>query len=309
LAKSIIEHCVKIFSRIALPLVLLLCDVAIAQDLEPRRWSQLPTGVNFLGVGIGASKGDIYIDPVMKIEDVDFDLALGAAAYIRSFGLFGKSARFDVRVPYVAGNWQGLVDGEFARVHRSGFGDPRFRLSMLLYGARAETPQEFARSEKSNTVVGAAIAVTAPLGEYYPDKLINLGANRWVIRPQVGVTHTRGNWAYELTGSIFLYSDNDDFYNNTELKNDPLYALQGHLIYTFRPGLWASLSTAYGTGASPTIIGVGKDVETTNWLSALSVGLPLSPRQGINMTYLRTRTQESTGADTNTLVVSYSQMF
>ena len=24
-----------------------------AQDLEPRRWSQLPTGVNFFGAGIG----------------------------------------------------------------------------------------------------------------------------------------------------------------------------------------------------------------------------------------------------------------
>ena len=292
-----------------LSIVLLACGTATAQDLEPRRWSQLPTGVTFAGVGIGYSEGDIFLDPVLKIEDADFSVKLGVAAYVRTFGLFGKSARFDVRVPYMSGTWEGLVDGEFTRVDRDGFGDPRFRFSMLLYGASAETPQEFAKSEKSNTVVGAAVAVTVPLGEYFPDKLINLGANRWVIRPQLGVTHTRGKWTYELTGSVFLFTDNDDFYNDSELKSDPLYALQGHLIYTFRPGLWTSLSTAYGTGADPKINGVPKDSVSRNWLTAMSVGLPISRRRGLQLTYLRTRTQENTGADSDTLVLSYTQMF
>lgn len=299
----------KVSSAGALLSALLVCGTATAQDLEPRRWSPLPTGVTFAGVGLGYSQGDIFLDPVLQIEDADFNVTLGVAAYVRTFGLFGKSARFDLQVPYMSGTWEGLVDGEFTRVNRDGFGDPRFRLSMLLYGAAAETPQEFAKSEKSNTVVGVAIAVTAPLGEYFPDKLINLGANRWVIRPQLGVTHTRGKWAYELTGSAFLFTDNDDFYNDTELENDPLYALQGHLIYTFRPGLWTSLSTAYGTGADPKISGVPKDVVSKNWLTAMSVGLPISRRNGVQFTYLRTRTQESTGADSETLVLSYSQMF
>ena len=299
----------KFFGKVSLLSMLLGCGTATAQDLEPRRWSQLPTGVNFAGVGIGYSEGDIFLDPVLKIEDADFELILGVAAYVRTFGLFGKSARFDLRVPYVSGTWEGLVDGEFTQVNRDGFGDPRFRLSVLLYGAPAETPQEFAKSEKSNTVVGAAIAVSAPLGEYFPDKLINLGANRWVIRPQLGVTHTRGKWAYELTGSVFLFTDNNDFFNDTELKSDPLYTLQGHLIYTFRPGLWTSLSTAYGTGADPKISGVPKDVVSRNWLTAMSMGLPISRRQGLQLTYLRTRTEENTGSDADTLVLSYSQMF
>ena len=130
-----------------------------------------------------------------------------------------------------------------------------------------------------------------------------------MIRPQFGVTHTRGKWVYELTGSVFLFTDNDDFFNDTELENDPLYALQGHLIYTFRPGLWTSLSTAYGTGSDPTISGVPKDVVSRKWLTALSIGLPISRRQGLQLTYLRTRTQEDTGSDTDTLILSYSQMF
>lgn len=295
--------------KAALLVLLLTCGTATAQDLEPRRWAQMPTGINFAGIGLGFSSGDISLDPVLQIEDGEFELTFAAAAYIRTFGLFGKSARFDVHVPYVSGHWEGLLAGEFTEVRRVGFGDPRFRLSVLLYGAPAETQQEFAKSRKSSTVVGAAIAITAPFGEYFEDKLINLGSNRWVVRPQLGITHTRGKWSYELTGSVFLFADNDDFYNNSRLESDPLYALQGHVIHTFRPGLWVSASTAYGSGARATINGVNNRIDSTNWLSGLSMGLPVTRRQGLRVTYLRQRTQESTGSNSDSVVLSYSVMF
>ena len=85
-------------------------------------------------------------------------------------------------------------------------------------------------------MASAAVAVSVPLGEYFDDKLLNLGHNRVVIRPQIGILHTRGKWSYELTGSAFLYGDNDDFYGGSTLEQDPLYALQAHLIRTFNKG-------------------------------------------------------------------------
>lgn len=290
-------------------LLLVLAKGAYAQDLEPRRWSLMPTGLNFVGVGAAYSFGDILFDPVLEIEDAEFDMTHVMLGYVHSFALFGKSARLDMNVPFANGTWSGLLRGEPAQVERVGLGDPRFRLSLLLYGGPAQTPAEFAASEQSNTVVGVAVAVTAPLGEYSRDRLINLGANRWVVRPQLGVTHTRGRWTYELTGSVFYYSDNDEFFNNSKLENDALYAVQGHLIYTFRPGLWVSASTAYGTGADPTINGVPKDAETGNWLTALSAGIPIDPTQGLKFTWLRTRTQEDTGVNLDALLIAYSRLF
>ncbi len=280
-----------------------------AQDLEPRRWSQLPTGVNFFGAGIGYSEGDISLDPVLQIEDASVELSTIGISYVRSFGLFGRAARFDVSVPYGDGSWNGLLEGEPANVERQGLMDPRFRLSVLLYGAPALSPREFAESPRSNTVIGMGLSIKAPLGEYFDNKLINLGQNRWIIRPELGITHTRGRWTYELTGSIFFFTDNDSFYQGTTLENDPLFALQGHVIYEFRPGLWASLSTAYGDGAEPTISGVPKDAATENWLGALSIGIPISRRQGIKLSYLRTRTQVPTGADMDTIALGYQTMF
>lgn len=282
---------------------------AQAQDLEPRRWSQLPTGVNFFGAGIAYSEGDVFLDPVLQIEDASVELSTVGISYVRTFGLLGRDARFDVNVPYAEGSWNGLLQGEPASVRRQGLMDPRFRLSVLLYGGPALSPREFAESPRSNTVVGLGVSVTAPLGEYINDKLINLGQNRWTIRPQLGITHSRGPWTYELTGSVFFFTDNDRFFEGATLENDPLYALQGHLIYTFRPGLWMSLSSAYGDGAEPTVNGVPTNSVTENWLSALSIGIPISRRQGIRLTYLRSRTQVSTGADMDTVVLGYQTMF
>ena len=302
---------IRLTKFVAACLILLFVagDPLFAQDLEPRRWSQLPTGVNFIGAGLAYSAGDIFLDPVLEIEDGEVDLFVAGVSYVRSFGLFGRSARFDVSVPYADGRWEGLLQGEPASVERKGLKDPRFRLSLLLYGGPALDRKEFAETPRSNTVVGVALSVLAPLGEYFDDKLINLGENRWIIRPQLGVTHTRGAWTYELTGSVFFFTDNDEFFGGTTLENDPLYAIQGHLIYTFRPGLWLSLSTAYGDGAEQSVGGVPKESSTENWLSAISFGLPLSRSDGLKFTYVWSRTQVPTGADLNKLQLSYSKMF
>lgn len=292
-------------------LLLLLCwsDNLFAQDLEPRRWSQIPTGVNFFGLAYGYIDGDIFFDPVLLVEDATFEMHRAGIFYMRSFGIMGKSSRFDFTAPYVAGRWEGTVDNEFVHFRRRGLGDARIRLSTLLYGGPAQTPQEFATSKKSNTVVGAAVAVSMPTGEYSNKYLINLGSGRWTIRPQLGVTHTRGKLTAEVTGSVFIYTDNNDFWQDSRLETDPLYALQGHLIYTFRPGLWASLSTAYGWGGEATINGNAKENPSGNWLSALSFGFPIDRKQGIKLSWIRARTQKPTGADNDSLLLAWSMMF
>lgn len=297
--------------RAVLVVLTLLCIASdlYAQEMEPRRWAQMPTGLNFIGFATSYTQGDIFLDPVLLAEDVSFEVAGAGLAYIRSFGMFGKSARVDVSAPYASGRWEGLVDGVYTSVRRRGFMDPRVRLSVLLYGGPAESPGDYAKSEKSNTVVGAAVAINIPYGHYLENRLINLGQNRWVIRPELGVTHNRGKWTYELTGSVFVYADNDEFWGGNTLESDPLYALQGHLIYTLRPGLWVSASTAYGSGWQSTINGLPKNNEAANWITALSAGYPLSRTQGLKATWIHFRSHADTGSNQDSLVFGWSVMF
>ena len=175
---------------LGLACLLLLAQSATAQELEPRRWTHLPVGVNFAGVGYVYSDLDIYFSPTLEIEDASGDMHTVAFSYTRALDVFGKSGRVDVLLPYSNGRWEGLLEGEPASTRRSGFNDPRVRFAVNLYGSPAQRGAEFQRF-KVNTIVGAAVEITAPLGEYQDDKLINLGQNRWRIRPQLGVVH---NW-------------------------------------------------------------------------------------------------------------------
>ena len=300
------------YAAIILCAGVLRLDPVFAQDLEPRRWTPLPVGTNVVGAGYVHTTGDIFFDPVLNVEDTTVEVDTAILSAVHSFSLAGKLARFDAIIPWQTARWEGLLNGEPASVERTGFADPIFRLSMNLLGAPNAGAAELRRymaEHPVNTMVGAAVAVTVPLGKYYDNKLLNLGENRFTIRPQIGVVHSRGPWSYELTGSIFFYTDNNDFYNGKKREQDPLYALQAHLVRLIKPGLWASLSAGYTRGGRSTINGVAKNDENTNILSAFSVGVPVTRTQGIKATYLRARTQEDTGGDTDSLMLGWSVMY
>lgn len=293
-------------------LMLLFAGPALAQDVEPRRWTHLPVGMNVLGAGAVYTEGDIALDPVLELEDVTVEAKTVIASYLHAFGLAGQSARFDIRLPYKDARWEGLLDGERASTERHGPADPRLRLSINFIGAPAlkGKPYQAYRSAHSvNTVVGAALAVRLPLGEYKKDKLINLGENRFVFRPQLGFVHTRGHWSYELTGSVFLYTDNDDFFGNNKREQAPLYALQTHLVYTAPQHWWISVGVAHDWGGATKINGEKKDDKKRDLLYGISAGLPIGSRSSIKLAYVAGRTSEDVGSDTDSVALGYSIRF
>lgn len=280
-----------------------------AQDLEPRRWSHLPTGQNIIGVGYVYTEANVFFSPVLKITDGVSQINSLAVSAIHTFDFAGKSARFSLLLPYTSGRWEGNIDDEIQVVKRHGIGDPRLRLSVNLYGAPALSGAEFAeyRTEHTtNTVVGASIAVTVPLGKYCDDCLINIGNNRWSARPQLGVVHTRGPWSFELTASSFIFTNNDSFIDNATLKQKTVYAVQSHIVYNFPTQWWVSLSTGYGTGGRIKIDEFKTKFEVDNWLWAANLGFPFGKKQSVKLTWLSGRTQNLVGRDSDNLILSWS---
>ena len=210
--------------------MLFFASPGLSQDLEPRRWSHLPSGLHVIGVGLGSTSGDILLDPVLRAEDVTFDLYATGLSYVHSFDLLGKSARVDALLPYASGRWEGFVDGVYTTLRKRGLADPRVRFSVNLYGAPAlkgKNYMQYRAQNRVNTTIGAAVSLTLPFGDYTNETLINLGNNRWMVRPQLGVLHQRNDWQFELTGSVLLFGKNDDFWHGTERKQDPIWFLQG----------------------------------------------------------------------------------
>ena len=296
-------------------LLVALCVVSsslLGQELQPRSWAHLPSGINFIGVGSAWTYGDLLFDPALLLEDVEQELGAVAFAYIRTFEWLGRQARIDVGLPYASGSWKGLLDGEYASVRRRGIGDATVKFSMNFLGSPALSGREFAKFRAENpinTTMGAAVAVIMPTGEYRSDRLINLGSNRWIVRPELGVLHQRNKWQFEVTGAVFLYGDNDEFWQGTVRKQDPLWFIQGHAIYTFRPGLWLSLSGGYAMGSRSEINGLSKGDDSRLRYLKVSLGVPINARQGLNFAVAAGRTNTFTDADLTRFVVSWSMMF
>ncbi len=112
-----------------------------------------------------------------------------------------------------------------------------------------------------------------------------------------------------MTGSVFFFTENDDFFGGNERKQDPLFAYQTHVIHTFQNKWWASLSAGYSFGGESEVNGNSSGDKKGNILSAVSFGLPVGKYQALRFIYLRGDTQVDTGIDSNSFAVSWNVRF
>jgi hypothetical protein len=253
---------------------------ARAQDIEPRAYSNAPVGVNFLIAGYAYTRGGLSFDSAVPITNANLDTSNAVLAYARVLDLWGKSGKFDAIVPYT---WlSGTADYRGEPVQRtvSGFARPAFRLSINLYGAPALTLKEFAGWEQ-DLIIGASLQVSPPWGQYDASRIVNIGTNRWSFKPEVGISKAVGPWTLEIQAAATFFTDNDDFYGGTTRSQDLLYSLQGHLIYGFRSGIWASFDATYFAGGRTTVNGVLSNDLQQNWRVGATLALPVDRANSI----------------------------
>jgi hypothetical protein len=273
-----------------------------AQDLEPRAYANTPVGMNFLLAGYTYTQGDVSFESSLPIEDADLTIHSTFLAYARSLDVLGRAGKLDVVVPYAWLSGTAKVNGQPRDREVDGFGDPRLRFSVLLYGAPALSLAEFADYEP-DLIIGTSLAVTMPLGQYDPDKLVNIGTNRWSVKPAVGISKTLGPWTLELDASVTFYTDNNDFFGGKTLERDPLYAVQGHLIYHTRVGLWVALDATYYAGGVTTVDGV-RGERTENVRVGLTLAIPVDRRNSVKL-YGSTGAIARTGGDFTTVGIAW----
>lgn len=298
--------------KIPFLIFLLIYNKSFSQDIEPRRWSSMPLKTQVVGVGYGHVFGYIEFDPVLQAENAKVTVNSLALQYVRPFRIGTKQARIDVLIPFSFATWEGQLNDVETSISRTGFADPRLRLSLNFIGPDAMTlkeMQEFLKENSVYTTVGASLAISFPFGQYYGDKLLNLGSNTFVFRPQVGMTHNWGAWSYELSTSVFIYTNNNDFYIDKTKKQKPLFAMQTHLTRHFKHRIWTTLSFGYGLGGNSIVNRQHKDDERGNFLGGLSAGMPIFKKQAIKIAYGTTLTLKDVGANTNGFMFSWSTMF
>ena len=266
-----------------------------AQDLEPRAYTNIPRGLNFVLAGYSYSQGGVVFDPAIPLENADIHIHGAVFAWARSIKVGPMSGKVDVIVPYGWLSGSAEYDGQTVTREISGLADPRIRMSVNFIGAPS-LPLSGFKDYKQNLVVGASLQVFLPLGQYDPLKLVNLGTNRFTIKPELGVSKTLGHFQVELTGGVAFYTVNDDFYNGKTRSQAPIGSIQGHVNYDFKSGIWAALDGTYYWGGHTTVDGLeGKDLQKNTRLG-LTVALPLGIHQSIKIN-LSTGVSTRTGSD------------
>ena len=85
------------------------------------------------------------------------------------------------------------------------------------------------------TILGTSLTVVAPTGQFVPDRLINLGTNRWAFKPEFAVSQPIGErWLLDVYAARWLFTANDSYYPGTLTRTqEPMGAFQAHLSYNF----------------------------------------------------------------------------
>lgn len=255
---------------------------SLAQDIEPRAYSNAPVGVNFVITGYAFTDGGVSFDPTLPVEDPKLRTSNLLVAYARVLDLAGKTAKFDVVLPYTWLSGSALFAGKPVERVVSGFGDSRLRLSWNLVGSPALGLKDFP-SYHQDLIVGASLQVTVPASQYDPSRLVNIGTHRWSFKPEIGISKALGRWTLEAQGAATFFTTNHDFYGGRTRSQDPLYSLQGHVIYSFKGGLWGSLDATYFWGGQTTLDGLVKEDRQENWRVGGILAIPVDRKNSFKI--------------------------
>jgi len=280
---------------------------AIAQQLEPRAYSNLPVGLNFLLAGCAYSQGDVLLDPSLPVANASAKVNSLVLGYLRSLDFRGNSGSIALVLPYAGVSASGDLEGQTSRVTRSGLADPLLRLAVNLYGAPALSAEQF-RAYRQDIIAGASLTVTAPAGQYDETKLVNVGTNRWSFKPEVGASQALGPWILEGSFGVTYFTDNDDFFGGHRRKQSPLYAAQAHLIYSFNPGLWAALDATYYAGGRTSVDGALNNDLQQNWRWGGTLSKSVDPRNSVKL-YFSSGATARTGTNFQTVGIGWQHLW
>jgi hypothetical protein len=262
-----------------------LASPAAAQDLDPRAYVHVPVNGTFLVWGLGVSHGGVVTDATSPVTDIQANVTTPSVGVGRSFNLFGKTAQAFAAMPFAWADVSGRVLGGARTTYRAGLGDMRLRLSALVWGAPAWNVAQFAKAHPRRTILGTSLTVVAPTGEVYPDKLINIGANRWSFKPEVALSQPIGDrWLLDTYAAVWLFTANDSFYPGTQTRTqEPIGAFQSHLSYNFRRQLWAAFDVTYYVGGRTTVEGVENADLQSNTRVGATIAFPVGTRHSIKI--------------------------
>jgi hypothetical protein len=144
-----------------------------------------------------------------------------------------------------------------------------------------------------------------PIGVYHPEQLINLGFNRWAIKPEVGVARTIQQWTVEGSAGVWLYSTNAKFFPGSARKEqDPIGSFQGHVSYALPRRSWVAFDATWFAGGQSRVDGVESPDRQRNSRLGVTLSVMTFANHSVKVAYSTGATTRR-GSDFDTLNVTW----
>lgn len=259
------------------------------QELIPRAYWPAPEGTQVFNIGYLNTTGDIIPDPTLPISGVDSNIDTLAFGYVRYIGLFGRTSNIKLESSYSEGETDvKLSNGTRVARDFQGMGDLAATVTVNLLGAPVLDQQSFAELRRNpRPLLGASFKLVAPTGKYDEQRIVNTGANRWAGKVELSymsVLHPK--WILETEIGYWGFGDNDDFLGVTR-EQDPIWAVELHLVRRFGPGFWVSLDGNWYRGGRTTVDGVRKDDLQREATAGVTLVYPFAKGHAVKLNYSR----------------------
>ena len=152
--------------------------------------------------------------------------------------------------------------------------------------------------------MGASLRMTIPVGQYNPENLINLGGNRWAVKGALAASYTFfKRLVIESHVTAWLFAENPNYFGGNRTKQDPLFGIQFHATYIFKPGIWLAGSLGAVRGGTIFVNGEPR-AEQRNNRFGVAFAYRLNQQHSLKAAYTNALLT-TTGADFNTMVLAY----
>jgi hypothetical protein len=258
---------------LAISLPAALVDMHPARAQFARAYSNLPANTSIVGLTYSNTNSDWYTD-----DDIPTGLKDRINAALFSYnncftGFTGNIACLGFTLPYSSIYGYNKTLEQVAH-DENGVGDPSITIDYNLFGAKAMSIEEFARTP-DRTFGGFHFAFTLPLGSYDSDRANNIGSNRYALRTtfNLAIPWNDGSTWFEINPYVRVFGDNDRYLGKNKLGQDPIWGFNTFFSQNLLPKLYLYAGAVLTAGGQADVNGVAAGAVQANWQGVVGFGV------------------------------------
>lgn len=256
-------------------------DGARAYHLRPGGASDISLALNM-----------IHVEDIRPmLGDTTLDVGVVTPTYRKTFDVGGNVGLVLIGLPIgnvTFDSLAGTVDTGIAQ------GDLVVGAALGLAGMPALAPMDYAMHKPGfQAMIEGKLFL--PTGDYDPNRMVNLGLNRWSFQASLPISYALGDnmidpelTTFELRPVLQIFGDNEDPFMADVSSTAPIFGVEGHITRNFGNSIWAAIDGYYETGGETTRDGVAQGDGLETLALGATLGLVLSPNVATRMTYRHT---------------------